>query len=145
MALNDQLKYTAGSTRDYSCRADSAKAPSSLACLGTTEGFRLEDNAWSQDIEDPPYEMCDHKSNGLFESTTAKFGPLAVVGFSLKFPQEATSTESFWSMMVDKRNAMTEFPASRMNVDAFYNPDPTRRDTVSEYFTFQPRTVKYVH
>ena len=49
--------------------------------------------------------------------------PIAVIGFALKFPQEATSAEAFWRMIATKRCAMTEFPPSRLNADAFYAPD----------------------
>lgn len=52
--------------------------------------------------------------------------PIAVTGFSVKFPQEATSAESFWEMLSQRRNATTEVPRDRMNIDAFYHPDPAR-------------------
>ena len=54
--------------------------------------------------------------------------PVAVIGFSLKFPQDATSSETFWEMMAEKRSAMTEFPADRLNIDAFYHP--SKRDAL---------------
>lgn len=56
--------------------------------------------------------------------------PLAVVGFSLKFPQEAISAEAFWSMMMEGRCAMTEFPGDRLNIESFHDPSPSKRDTV---------------
>ena len=56
--------------------------------------------------------------------------PIAVVGFSLRFPGDATSPESFWKMLTDKRCAMTEWPKDRINLDAFYHPDSNRIDTV---------------
>lgn len=58
------------------------------------------------------------------------FEPIAIVGFSLKFPQEATSPEAFWKMLVEKRCSMTEWPKERLNLDAFYHPDSNRPDTV---------------
>ena len=57
--------------------------------------------------------------------------PLAVVGLSLKFPQDATSAESFWNMLLERRCASTEFPKDRMNIDAFYHPDRDRQGSVS--------------
>ena len=56
--------------------------------------------------------------------------PIAIIGLSLKFPQDATSPESFWKMLMERRCASTEFPKDRMNVDAFYNPDTNRMDTI---------------
>jgi acyl transferase domain-containing protein len=56
--------------------------------------------------------------------------PLAVIGFSLKFPDDAISPDSFWKMMMEKRCASKEIPKDRMNIDALYHPDIERRDTV---------------
>ncbi|KAI2936356.1 hypothetical protein CBS63078_867 [Aspergillus niger] len=46
---------------------------------------------------------------------------IAICGFSLKFPQDATTPEALWDMMLQRRCAMTEFPADRVNVDGFYD------------------------
>ncbi|KAH8429841.1 type I polyketide synthase [Aspergillus melleus] len=46
--------------------------------------------------------------------------PIAVVGFSLRFPQDADSTESFWEMLSQGKNAMTDFPSTKFNIDAFH-------------------------
>ena len=62
--------------------------------------------------------------------TDCKTEPLAVVGFSLKFPQEATTPEGFWNMLMNKRCAMTEWPPNRLNINAFYHPDCSRSDSV---------------
>lgn len=59
-----------------------------------------------------------------------KIEPIAVVGFSLKFPQDATSPESFWKMIVEKRCAMTQIPEDRLKLDSFYGTDKNRNDTV---------------
>ncbi|KAJ5715852.1 polyketide synthase [Penicillium malachiteum] len=46
---------------------------------------------------------------------------IAVCGFSLKFPQDATTPEALWDMMLKRHCAMTEFPADRVNIDGFYD------------------------
>lgn len=56
--------------------------------------------------------------------------PIAIVGFSLKFSQEATTPEAFWKMLMKKRCFMTEWPKERLNVDAFYHPNSSQSDTV---------------
>ncbi len=56
--------------------------------------------------------------------------PIAVVGFSLKYPQDADSPGSFWSMLVEKKCAMTEWPKDRINLDAFYHRDEDRDEKV---------------
>lgn len=63
--------------------------------------------------------------------------PIAVIGFSFKFPQDATSTEPFWDMLMKGRCASTEFPKDRMNRAAFHHPDPSRPGTVRPTLTLQ--------
>ncbi|KAI0383339.1 putative polyketide synthase [Hypomontagnella monticulosa] len=46
--------------------------------------------------------------------------PIAICGFSVKFPEDATSPEALWKMMMERRCAMTEFPADRINANGFY-------------------------
>ncbi|KAG6365680.1 hypothetical protein INS49_007291 [Diaporthe citri] len=54
---------------------------------------------------------------------------LAIIGLSVKFPQDATTPEAFWEMLRDGRSAASRVPADRFNVDAFYHPDPNRLDS----------------
>ena len=58
---------------------------------------------------------------------------IAIIGFSLRFPQDAVFSESFWKMLVEGRSAATEVPENRFNIDAFYHPDPDRMGSVSAY------------
>ncbi|CAG8942939.1 unnamed protein product [Penicillium salamii] len=60
-----------------------------------------------------------------------KLPPLAIVGLSLKFPQDAVSPESFWDMLVKGRCASTDFPSDRLNIDAYHNSDTNRLDTLT--------------
>ena len=60
-----------------------------------------------------------------------KLDPIAVIGFSLKFPQQATSPEDFWRMLLDGRSARTEIPKNRFNIDSFYHPDKDRHDSLN--------------
>jgi acyl transferase domain-containing protein len=56
--------------------------------------------------------------------------PVAIVGFSIKFPGDADSAESFWKLISEKQCASSRFPRDRVNIDAFYHPDSTRLDSV---------------
>ncbi len=38
--------------------------------------------------------------------------PIAVIGFAFKYPQDATSTESLWKLLVEARCASTPIPRS---------------------------------
>jgi acyl transferase domain-containing protein len=55
--------------------------------------------------------------------------PIAIIGFSFRFPQEAISQEGFWRMLVEKRSAMTDWPKERLNVDSFYHPGKGRKES----------------
>ncbi|PWY69325.1 polyketide synthase [Aspergillus eucalypticola CBS 122712] len=57
--------------------------------------------------------------------------PLAVVGMSLKFPEDATSPEAFWKMLVEGRCVSTEFPSNRMNIDAHHDAERGRLHSVT--------------
>ena len=56
--------------------------------------------------------------------------PIAVVGLSLKFPDDAISVESFWNMLIEGRCASEDFPKDRLNLNAFYDPNPDKQGTV---------------
>ena len=60
----------------------------------------------------------------------AALEPIAVVGFAFKYPQDADSAPSFWSMLKEKRSAMTEWPKDRINLEAFYHRDEDRDKNV---------------
>ena len=55
---------------------------------------------------------------------------IAVIGFSLKFPGDADSPASFWSMLENGRSAMSEWPQDRLTMDAFYHRDNTAAERV---------------
>ncbi|KAF7911845.1 uncharacterized protein EAE98_011788 [Botrytis deweyae] len=55
--------------------------------------------------------------------------PIAIIGMSLKYPQDATSPEAFWKLIREKRCTMTEWPSDRLNIDAFYHPDKNKNST----------------
>lgn len=57
--------------------------------------------------------------------------PIAVIGLSLKFPQDATSTELFWEMLMKGQSSMTTVPKERFNIESFYVPETKRQDEVS--------------
>lgn len=55
-----------------------------------------------------------------------KLEPIAIVGLACRFPQEATSPEAFWQMMLEARSGMTDVPKDRFNIDAFYEANTNR-------------------
>ncbi|RYP67344.1 hypothetical protein DL771_007288 [Monosporascus sp. 5C6A] len=57
--------------------------------------------------------------------------PVAITGFSFRLPQGAEDEASFWALLEDGRNVMTEWPESRANLDAFYHQQSTINNTLS--------------
>ena len=50
--------------------------------------------------------------------------PIAIIGMSLRFPNGANDPEKFWHMLREGVDGITEIPASRWNVDDYYDPNP---------------------
>lgn len=50
--------------------------------------------------------------------------PIAIIGIGCRFPGGANSPDSFWKLLCDGVDAVTEVPADRWNMDKFYDPDP---------------------
>ncbi|MEX5634291.1 beta-ketoacyl synthase N-terminal-like domain-containing protein [Parafrankia sp. FMc2] len=53
--------------------------------------------------------------------------PIAIVGMAGLFPH-ARDAREFWQNIVDARDCITDVPASRWNIDDYYDADPTRPD-----------------
>ncbi|RDW94182.1 type I polyketide synthase [Aspergillus mulundensis] len=65
------------------------------------------------------------------KQTSSKLQPLAVVGYALRYPGDATTPEKFWDMLIQRKCASSKYPADRLNIDAHYNPTANRPDTLS--------------
>jgi acyl transferase domain-containing protein len=50
--------------------------------------------------------------------------PIAIIGMSCRFPG-AETLEGFWRLLCEGRDAVTEIPADRWDINALYDPDPT--------------------
>ena len=50
--------------------------------------------------------------------------PVAVVGVGCRFPGGVTGTASFWQLLLDGNDAVTEVPANRWDADEFYDRNP---------------------
>ncbi|MDQ3810162.1 MAG: hypothetical protein M3336_07720, partial [Chloroflexota bacterium] len=49
--------------------------------------------------------------------------PIAIVGIGCRFPGGAHDPRSFWEMLRNGVDAVTEVPADRWSTRAFYHPD----------------------
>jgi acyl transferase domain-containing protein/SAM-dependent methyltransferase len=60
----------------------------------------------------------------LEEMERREHEPIAVVGFGLRFPGDACDADSFWSVLREGRETITEVPQDRWDRDAWYDPNP---------------------
>ncbi|MDJ0600766.1 MAG: polyketide synthase [Crocosphaera sp.] len=61
------------------------------------------------------------------ERDTLKFQqtePIAIIGIGCRFPQGANTPEAYWQLLSSGVNTITEIPAERWDIDAYYDPDP---------------------
>ncbi|TMD65500.1 MAG: beta-ketoacyl synthase, partial [Chloroflexi bacterium] len=49
---------------------------------------------------------------------------IAIIGMSCRFPGGANTPEAFWQLLKSGRDAISEVPAERWDIDAYYDPDP---------------------
>jgi hypothetical protein len=77
-----------------------------------------------------PLPLASISSSGGIVSPDA-LEPIAVVGLATHFPQQATSTESLWELLLQARSTWSSIPKERFNSNAFYHPDPEHGGTVS--------------
>ncbi len=62
----------------------------------------------------------------------AQHEPLALVGMGFRFPGGANDVASYWKLLHNGIDAITEVPPSRWDADQFYDPDP---DAVGKMYT----------
>ncbi len=50
--------------------------------------------------------------------------PIAVIGMGCRFPGGADNPDLFWELLKSGKNAITEIPSERWNVDEYFDSDP---------------------
>lgn len=68
----------------------------------------------------------------LKASEQARSEPIAIIGMGCRFPGESDTPEAFWDLLHSGRDAVTEVPAHRWDVEKFYDADP---DAVGKSYT----------
>ena len=66
-------------------------------------------------------EKLESERDALERSRTE---PIAIIGMGCCFPGGAENPESFWTLLQQGKDAISEIPPDRWNVDRFYDPDP---------------------
>jgi acyl transferase domain-containing protein/surfactin synthase thioesterase subunit/acyl carrier protein len=50
--------------------------------------------------------------------------PIAIVGMGCRFPGDVNDPESFWRLLMDGGDAISEVPGERWDIEQWYDPDP---------------------
>ncbi|MCJ1358943.1 MAG: hypothetical protein MMC33_008943 [Icmadophila ericetorum] len=102
--------------------------------------YLLRDNSPGRDavsdsespyVSDAKAEATSEPTNLHFDLDNNKMEPVAIIGFSFRFPQEATSEKKFWRMLVEGRSARTKIPKERFDIGGLYHPDASRHDSLN--------------
>ncbi|VWB14606.1 non-ribosomal peptide synthetase/type I polyketide synthase [Burkholderia lata] len=51
--------------------------------------------------------------------------PIAVIGMACRFPGRSDTPDAFWQLLDNARDAVTEVPGERWDIDRYYDPDPS--------------------
>ncbi len=76
-------------------------------------------------LEDMQYAAAGADVQERVAVRESSYEPIAVIGMGCRFPGGADNPESFWRLLHDGVDAVTEIPHDRWNVEAFYDPDPS--------------------
>ena len=60
--------------------------------------------------------------------------PIAIVGIGCRFPGGVHDAAGFWRLLIDGVDAITDIPASRFDIDAYYDPKPGTRGRIMTKF-----------
>ncbi|MEM9218566.1 MAG: SDR family NAD(P)-dependent oxidoreductase [Cyanobacteria bacterium P01_F01_bin.150] len=80
----------------------------------------------------PDLEPCSDQPPVRSRDRLTATDPIAIVGMGCRFPGGITSPKEFWHLLQEGRDARSEIPADRWNVEAYYDPDP---NTPGKYIT----------
>jgi hypothetical protein len=70
--------------------------------------------------------------------------PIAICGFSIKFPDDATDPESLWNMILERRCAVAKFPPSRFNSEGFFHKRNMLNTVPNCLFTRMAPRIKHL-
>ncbi|NEP11408.1 MAG: acyltransferase domain-containing protein, partial [Symploca sp. SIO2C1] len=70
------------------------------------------------------FELLEQVHSQLETVDREKTEPIAVIGVGCRFPGNANNPDSFWHLLHEGIDAVTEIPSDRWDIDAFYDQDP---------------------
>jgi hypothetical protein len=86
-------------------------------------------------VETPPGSVSENRDSGHGLDDVLDGGliePIAIIGYALKAPGDASTAEGFWDMLVEGRSGASEFPNDRINIESFSQEGIHRSGDVGE-------------
>jgi acyl transferase domain-containing protein len=81
-------------------------------------------------------ELAQARSR-LAEAEERAHEPIAIVGMACRYPGGGDTADGLWDLLREGRSAVREVPASRWDIDEYYDPDPrTPGGVYTRYGTF---------
>ncbi len=62
----------------------------------------------------------------LEQAQRAQREPIAVIGIGCRFPGIVTDADSYWDLLRNGRDAISQVPGDRWNADTYFDPDPDK-------------------
>ncbi len=75
-------------------------------------------------IRDNLLKLDTHHSGQPQQKRIELNEPIAVIGLSCRFPGGVHNSEQFWQLLAQGKSACTEIPATRWDIETYYDPDP---------------------
>src|SRR5690606_42090055 len=70
------------------------------------------------------YAKIDQLQTRVAELERRRHEPIAVIGMGMRFPGGGNDPASFWRLLHDGVDLVTEVPPDRWDIDAHFDPDP---------------------
>ncbi|NEO56677.1 MAG: alpha/beta fold hydrolase [Okeania sp. SIO3B5] len=70
------------------------------------------------------FQLLEQVHSKLETVDREKTEPIAIIGVGCRFPGNANGPDSFWHLLHEGIDAVTEIPSDRWDIESYYDPDP---------------------
>src|SRR5579862_6616725 len=75
--------------------------------------------------------MSSEEKNFPDSANGASSPSIAIVGIGCRFPGGVTNPESFWTLLLDGVDGISEIPSDRIDLATYYDPRPAQAGKMS--------------
>lgn len=94
----------------------------------------------------PGLQETETNGNGRHEDENDMITPppIAIVGMALRLPGGVSSPESLWDLLINKRDAQSQVPSNRYNVEAFHGSRARKGEIASQHGYFLEDSLEHL-